>query len=129
MNSVPSDAGSALRAVQRFRSLLVSAARRRCDTGASGIAGDRLLPSDVSSVAQDPRVTVFTTRTAVKGASGRPWFGTERAKKPSVAQVKLASPHDTRAFSLASVGLGDWGIASVEMLPNGLQWTEFGRAP
>ena len=94
--------------------------------GCAGAAGERLSASDVSSVAQDPRVTVFTTRNAVKTASARPWFGTERAKRPSVAQVKLASPYDTRAFSLASVGLGDWGIASVELLPNGLQWSEAG---
>ena len=126
INSAPRDAGSPMRAVPRLRALLASLLLVGAIAGCAGIAGDRLLPSDVSSVAQDPRVTVFTTRTAVKGASARPWFGTERAKKPSVAQVKLASPHDTRAFSLASVGLGDWGIASVEMLPNGLQWTESG---
>jgi esterase/lipase superfamily enzyme len=94
--------------------------------GCAGAAGERLSASDVSSVAQDPRVTGFTTRNAVKAVGARPWFGTERAKRPSVAQVKLASPYDTRAFSLASVGLGDWSIASVELLPNGLQWSEAG---
>jgi esterase/lipase superfamily enzyme len=124
--SAPRDAGSPMCAVLRLRALLASLLLVGAIAGCAGVAGERLLASDVSSVAQDPRVTVFTTRTAVKSASARPWFGTERAKKPSVAQVKLASPHDTRAFSLASVGLGDWGIASVEMLPNGLQWTESG---
>jgi esterase/lipase superfamily enzyme len=94
--------------------------------GCAGAGGVRLLESDVSSVAQDPRVTVFTTRNTVKNASARPWFGTERAKRPAVAQVRLASPYDTRAFSLASVGLGDWGVGAVELLPNGLQWSEAG---
>jgi esterase/lipase superfamily enzyme len=94
--------------------------------GCAGAAGDRLALADVSSVAADPRVTVFTTRNVVKGAAAKPWFGTERAKQPSIAQVKLASPYDQSAFSLAAIGIGDWGISTVEMLPNGLTWPENG---
>lgn len=80
--------------------------------------------ANVSSIAGDPRVTVFTTRNTVKGAKSRPWFGTERAKQPTIAQLRLSSPYDQRAFSMAAIGLGDWGISAVDMLPNGLQWTE-----
>jgi esterase/lipase superfamily enzyme len=126
MTSAPREAGSTTRAVSRFRKLVMSALIAAGVAGCAGTAAERLALTDMSSVAQDPRVTVFTTRAPVKNASTRPYFGTERARRPSVAQVKLASPYDTKAFSLASVGLGDWGIGSIEMLPNGLQWTEEG---
>jgi len=82
--------------------------------------------NDYSSVALDPRVTVFTTRNVARNAKSSPWFGTERAKQPTIARVKLDSPYKSRAFSLAAVGLGDWSIESVELLPNGLQWTSDG---
>jgi len=91
-------------------------------TACAGGSADRLALADVSSIAAEPRVTVFTTRNAVKGAAEKPWFGTERAKAPSVAEVRLASPYEQRSFSLASLGAGDWGISSVEMLPQGLNW-------
>jgi esterase/lipase superfamily enzyme len=90
--------------------------------GCAGASAVGPIASDLSSVASEPRVTVFTTRNVVRGAKASPWFGTERAKQPTVAQVRLSSPYEQRAFSLASVGLGDWGVASVELLPNGLQW-------
>jgi esterase/lipase superfamily enzyme len=90
--------------------------------GCAGVSGVGPIATDLSSVATEPRVTVFTTRNVVRGAKASPWFGTERAKQPSVAQVWLSSPYEQRAFSLAAVGLGDWSIASVEVLPNGLQW-------
>lgn len=78
---------------------------------------------NVSQIAGDARVTVFTTRNPVQGAAAKPWFGTDRARKPTIAQVNLSSPYQARAFSLASVGLGDWSIASVQILPDGLQWS------
>ncbi|MCC6948491.1 MAG: alpha/beta hydrolase [Bradyrhizobiaceae bacterium] len=117
---------SAARYAARAVALLLLAAA--C-AGCAGLSATSPIASenDYSSVALDPRVTVFTTRQAVKSAKASPWFGTERAKQPSVAQVKLSSPYEQRAFSLASVGLGDWGIASVELLPNGLQWTGEGN--
>jgi esterase/lipase superfamily enzyme len=91
--------------------------------GCAGTAADRLSLADVSSVAAEPRVTVFTTRNPVRGAAGSPWFGTERAKQPSVAEVRLSSPYDQRSFSLIA---GDWGISKVEILPNGLNWSTEG---
>jgi esterase/lipase superfamily enzyme len=81
---------------------------------------------DSSSIALDPTFTAFTTRNAVDGARARPWFGTERARRPTVARVRLSSPYESGAFSLAAVGLGDWGIASVEILKDGLQWSAEG---
>ncbi len=86
----------------------------------AGTTVDRLALADVSSVAAEPRVTVFTTSAPVSGAKARPWFGTARAKQPSVAEVRLRSPYDQRSFSLLP---GDWSIASVELLPHGLNWS------
>ena len=75
--------------------------------GCAGTAADKLALADISSIAAEPRVTVFTTRNVVDGAKSRPWFGTERAKRPSVAEVRLSSPYDRGSFSLVA---GDWGI-------------------
>ncbi|MEX0590659.1 MAG: alpha/beta hydrolase [Xanthobacteraceae bacterium] len=92
--------------------------------GCAGTAGEGLNAADVSAIGVEPRLTVFTTRNTVKGAKASPWFGTERARQPAIAEVRLSSPYENRAFSLASVGLGDWDIKSVQLLPNGLQWSE-----
>lgn len=94
--------------------------------GCAGASAVSPIADDVSSLALDPRVTVFTTRNVEKGARARPWFGTERARQPSVAEVRLSSPYEPRAFSLAAVGRADWSIASVQLLPDGLQWPEAG---
>lgn len=91
--------------------------------GCAGGAEQRLNLADVSSVAAEPRVTVFTTRNAVNGAKAKPWFGTERAKQPTVAEVRLASPYDKNSFSLLP---GDWQINAVSRLPDGLQWPDEG---
>src|SRR5690606_20876788 len=56
--------------------------------GCAGATADRLALADISSIAAEPRVTVFTTRNAIKGAAAKPWFGTERAKQPSIAEVR-----------------------------------------
>lgn len=85
----------------------------------------RLKTPDASSISLDPTATVFTTRNALK-TNRSPWFGTERAKKPAVVQIQYKSPYDGGAFSLASVGLGDWGVKSINNLPNGLNWARDG---
>lgn len=87
--------------------------------------GFRVASNDASSIALDPTATVFTTRNPIKG-NRSPWFGTERARKPVVAQVMYKSPYDGGAFSLASMGLGDWSIKGVNVLPNGLNWSPDG---
>ena len=92
--------------------------------GCAGTAADKLALADISSIAAEPRVTVFTTRNVVDGAKSRPWFGTERAKRPSVAEVRLSSPYDRSSFSLVA---GDWGIDKVQLLPNGLNWPRDGQ--
>lgn len=85
----------------------------------------RLKTPEASSISVDPTITVFTTRNAIKN-NRAPWFGTERARKPSVAQIQFNSPYDGGAFSLASVGLGDWRMKSLNHLPNGLNWARDG---
>ncbi len=84
----------------------------------------RVASSDTSSISLDPSATVFTTRNLVKGRTTS--FGTERARRPVVAQIQYKSPYDGGSFSLASVGLGDWSMKSITVLPNGLSWARDG---
>lgn len=70
---------------------------------------------DVSAISSDPTLTVVTTRNPVKNARSSPWFGSERTAA-SQARVRLAAPQEN---AFASVGLGDWRIASVEAIPVG----------
>jgi esterase/lipase superfamily enzyme len=71
---------------------------------------------DASEISVRPTLLVATTRKAVNGGRAKPWYGPERAPAMSVARLKLTPPDDSR-FSLASVGLVDWRIASVEPAP------------
>lgn len=71
--------------------------------------------ADVSAISGDSTLTVVTTRNPVKSARASPWFGSERASA-SQARVQLSSPREN---AFASVGLGDWRIASVEAIPVG----------
>jgi esterase/lipase superfamily enzyme len=105
---------------------LLFAALALAACGAADATLDAAGQQNISRIAGDPRVTVFTTRSAVQGAAAKPWFGAERARKPAVAQVNLSSPYQARAFSLAAVGLADWDITGVQILPNGLQWSTEG---
>lgn len=68
---------------------------------------------DASQIALSPTLLVATTRKPVNGGLAAPWFGTERAATMTIARAKLTPPDDGR-FSLASVGLVDWRIKSVE---------------
>jgi hypothetical protein len=71
---------------------------------------------DASAISERPMLLVATTRKPVNGARAKPWFGPERASTMNVARAKLVPPDDGR-FSLASVGLVDWRVDSVEPLP------------
>src|ERR1700757_1009210 len=71
---------------------------------------------DASELATRPTLLVATTRKPVSGARAKPWFGPERASTMTVARATLTPPDDGR-FSLSSVGLADWRIASVEPAP------------
>jgi esterase/lipase superfamily enzyme len=68
---------------------------------------------DASSISTSPTVLVATTRNPVNGGRAEPWFGAKRASSLTLARAKLAPPNDGR-FTLASVGLDDWRIDSIE---------------
>lgn len=94
---------------------LVSAATALAAGGCAGMAsnGPRF---DASELATRPTLLVATTRKPANGARAKPWFGPERARTTTVARATLAPPDDGR-FSLSSVGLADWRIASIEPAP------------
>jgi esterase/lipase superfamily enzyme len=52
----------------------------------------------------------------VGGARAKPWFGPERGSATLAAQATLTPPGDGR-FSLASVGMSDWRLDKVELMP------------
>src|SRR5215467_6554889 len=66
-----------------------------------------------SALVNSPTLLVATTRKPVGGARAKPWFGTERSRKITLARATLIPPDDGR-FSLSSIGLADWKIASIE---------------
>ena len=89
--------------------------------GALGLAGCTGMAAtgphfDASALSERPTLLVATTRKPVNGARAKPWFGPERGAAMSVARAKLIPPDDGR-FSLASVGLVDWQIGAVELVP------------
>src|SRR4029078_3828615 len=71
---------------------------------------------DPAELATNPTLLSPTTRKPVNGARAKPWFGSERATRMSIARAKLAVPEKGR-FSLASIGMGDWRIDSIERAP------------
>jgi esterase/lipase superfamily enzyme len=71
---------------------------------------------DASDISADPTLMVATNRKAVDGAHAKPWFGAERASALSIMHAKLTPPGDGR-FALASVGLDDWRLDTVEPVP------------
>jgi esterase/lipase superfamily enzyme len=71
---------------------------------------------DAGEVTTNPTLLVATTRKAVNGARAKPWFGTERAARVSIARAKLIAPGDGR-FSMASIGLDDWRLDAIETVP------------
>ena len=71
---------------------------------------------DASEISSNPALLVATTRKPVEGAQSDPWFGPERSAL-KFARVRLVPP-DSGRFSLASVGLSDWQLGGVELLPH-----------
>jgi esterase/lipase superfamily enzyme len=71
---------------------------------------------DVPELSTNPSLLVATTRKPVNGARAKPWFGPERAGRMTIARAKLTPP-DRGRFSRASVGLSDWRIDAIEILP------------
>jgi esterase/lipase superfamily enzyme len=78
-----------------------------------GATGSRF---DASSLSVDPTLLVTTTRKPVNGGRAKPWFGPERASTMTVARAKLVPPDEGR-LSLASVGLTDWRLDTIEPVP------------
>jgi esterase/lipase superfamily enzyme len=91
---------------------LASAASTLALAGCAGMAATS--PGfDVSGLSSDPVLLVATTRKPANGARAAPWYGTERSATLNIARARLAPPAKSR-FSLAAVGLDDWGIDAIE---------------
>jgi esterase/lipase superfamily enzyme len=71
---------------------------------------------DSAELTTNPTLLVATTRRPVSGARAKPWFGPERGARMSIARAKLTAPREGR-FSLASIGLDDWRIDTIEAVP------------
>jgi esterase/lipase superfamily enzyme len=82
--------------------------------GCEGLASVNGANLDASAISASRSLLVATTRKAVKGARERPWFGTERWAM-SIARAQLTPPDGGR-FSLASVGLSDWGLEGIDLM-------------
>src|SRR5260370_17171378 len=94
---------------------LASAAGAVAVGGCAGMAasGSRFGASELVS---QPTLLVATTRKPVGGARAKPWFGTERSRKITLARATLIPP-DGGWFSLSAVGLSDWSLPSLEPGP------------
>src|SRR5262245_31059953 len=95
--------------------VLASAASAFALEGCSSLAGPGAR-IDAAELTSNPTLLVATTRKPVNNARAKPWFGTERAARMSIARAKLTAPSDGR-FSLASIGLDDWRIEAIETVP------------
>jgi esterase/lipase superfamily enzyme len=95
--------------------VLASAASALVLEGCASLAGTgaRL---DAAELATNPTLLIATTRKPVNGARAKPWFGSDRAARMSVARAKLVPPDEGR-FSLASIGMDDWRIETIEPVP------------
>jgi esterase/lipase superfamily enzyme len=100
------------------RAVLRGLASTGCGLAVGGCAGMAANGPrfDASAISEKPVLLVATTRKPLNGARAKPWFGPERASTMSVARATLIPPDDGR-FSLASVGLVDWRVDSVEPMP------------
>jgi esterase/lipase superfamily enzyme len=94
---------------------LAAAAVALALAGCTGLAatGERINASEIST---RPTILIATTRKPANGGRSKPWFGPERGRTTTLARAAMTPPDDGR-FSLSSVGLGDWSIASVEPAP------------
>src|ERR1700712_1004065 len=100
-----------------FFALLVSSPLGGC-AGLADAVPLRSTPNGLSPIEAEPSLSIVTTRKPINEATAEPWFGFERATRMSVAQVQLASPAQAGRFSLAAVGLVDWRISRVNIVPS-----------
>jgi pimeloyl-ACP methyl ester carboxylesterase len=110
INQDQSEAAASRRAVLR---VLASSSAVFALGGCASLAGGARF--DSSRLVINPTILAVTTRQAVNGGRGKPWYGSERGAL-GLARVKLTPPSDGR-FSLAAIGLADWTIDAVEPLP------------
>jgi esterase/lipase superfamily enzyme len=94
---------------------LASAGTALAVGGCAGLAANGPQFGAADIVAR-PTLLVATTRKPVNGARAQPWFGPERGRRTTIARATLTPPDQGR-FSLSSIGLSDWSIASVEPAP------------
>lgn len=94
----------------------VAGALAGCSTSSGGVTSYAATAASPGSGPGDPVITAVTTRNAVKNAQSRPWFGAQRASQPSSVRITLSSPN---SGALGAIGLGDWGIKTVETVPHG----------
>ena len=95
--------------------VLASAASACALEGCSSLAGPGAR-IDAAELTTNPTLLIATTRKPVNNARAKPWFGTERAARMTIARAKLTAPSDGR-FSLASIGLDDWRLEAIETVP------------
>jgi esterase/lipase superfamily enzyme len=95
--------------------VLASAASACALEGCSSLAGPGAR-IDAAELTTNPTLLIATTRKPVNNARAKPWFGTERGARMSIARAKLVAPSDGR-FSLASIGLDDWRLEAIETVP------------
>jgi esterase/lipase superfamily enzyme len=95
--------------------VLASAASACALEGCSSLAGPGAR-IDAAELTANPMLLIATTRKPVNNARAKPWFGTERAARMSIARAKRVAPSDGR-FSLASIGLDDWRLEAIETVP------------
>jgi esterase/lipase superfamily enzyme len=91
---------------------LASAATALAAAGCAGMA-ENAPRFGAAELVNHPTLLVATTRRPVAGAHAKPWFGTERSRRITLARATLKPPDDGR-FSLSAIGLSDWSIASLE---------------
>jgi esterase/lipase superfamily enzyme len=86
--------------------------------GCSSLAGTGAgLPFDAAELTSNPTLLVATTRKPANGGRSKPWFGSERAARMTLARARLKAPSEGR-FSLSSIGLDDWRLEAIAPVAN-----------
>ncbi|MBB3901321.1 esterase/lipase superfamily enzyme [Methylobacterium brachythecii] len=94
--------------------------------GLSGCVADGLATGTVGGGAREqsaldvsPVLLVATTRKAVGGGLKSPYFGSERGRGLSFAEVRMSAPDRSLIGKVSSVVNGDWGIKSIQQVETG----------
>ncbi|GJE29032.1 alpha/beta hydrolase [Methylobacterium organophilum] len=116
-------AGPTRRGLMRFAALAGVAGLA---PGLSGCIADGLVtgavggaPESQSALDVSPVLLVATTRKPVSGGSKSPYFGSERGRGLSFAEVRMSAPDRSLIGQVSSVVTGDWGIKAVPQVQTG----------